>query len=231
MYDKRYMPLVTLMFPCRERFVWLQEAIRSFIDNADDPSGVEVLVRVDDDDEHWPSFEQRLAGSPTVLIGSRLNAYLSMHVFYNEMAAISRGEWIWMLNDDVRCLTKGWDTVLKNHRIEQGNDRIALLNPADHENRQSTQFPMLKRGGMEAVGHYSHYAVNDHYLQILYGEVGCLGHILGVKLHHINNDPAGVCPSRLASIGVMGDARTFWDNSEKKDYQEDVRILKAYKGS
>lgn len=96
-----------------------------FLDNlaetADDLSSFEVLLKVDDDDqksiETLQAYQKHAKFSVKYLGTEKLEGYYSLDVGYNELLKIAdpSSYFCWLLTDEIRLETKGWDTILKKY--------------------------------------------------------------------------------------------------------------------
>jgi hypothetical protein len=153
-------PFCSVLIPTRGRVASLQAAIESFLRTADNPSDVEIVVRVHDDDPLSLSWwaKERLP-NVRVIIGDTGDGYGSMHEFVASLCAASRGSWLWPSSDDWRSLTKGWDTKLA----------ARCANPLDTPLVLSSTVPgrrlcIISRGLYHAVGHIGLTEHQDTYL-------------------------------------------------------------------
>lgn len=93
----------------------LLETIESVQWSCNNLDAIEVLVRIDDDDEvsksvgEWDSFKEV---ADEVVIGPRLGGYGTLNILYTELANIAKGDWVWCLNDDATVEGKDWDLKL-----------------------------------------------------------------------------------------------------------------------
>ena len=109
--------ICSVLIPSRARYDRLVKTIDSVFATAADPRRVEVIVRLDEDDEAsirqcetlaaWrkaprgvSSVTDLTENNIAVVIGPRLNGYASLSQFYEECAARARGAWLWVMNDD-----------------------------------------------------------------------------------------------------------------------------------
>lgn len=88
--------------------------IKSIADTADSHDNFEICLRIHRDDKATILMLPDLLSLCTirVVIGLQHKGYESLSWFYQEAAAISRGDWVWVMNDDVVSKTKGWDTMV-----------------------------------------------------------------------------------------------------------------------
>lgn len=140
----------------------LYSSIESLRATAADPTSFEVLVRVDDDDQPTQDFLCNGAAprgvNLSVIRGPRGRGYLDLHLMCNELAARSKGDFLFLWNDDAEMVTRGWDDVLRSHLVDP--PRVYKPTSAGH---QRNIFPVLRRSVYEAMGHFSESALNDFY--------------------------------------------------------------------
>lgn len=108
-------PICSILIPTRGRVASLQACIDSFLLTADNPSNVEIIVRVHDDDQDTIAWIKTRPPAVRVIIGDTGDSYGSMAEYEGALAAVSRGDWLWPSSDDWRPLTQGWDTLLAAH--------------------------------------------------------------------------------------------------------------------
>jgi hypothetical protein len=110
--------ICSVLVPSRARYPRLVKTIDSVFATAADPRRVEVIVRLDDDDDeesirqfqtlvelgrvsrHGFQGVSLLPAKIEVIVGPRRNGYASLSAFYEECADRARGAWLWVMNDD-----------------------------------------------------------------------------------------------------------------------------------
>ncbi len=107
---------ISLIVPTRGRYQLLLNCINSFVDNAKYKDKVEIIVLMDSDDypqtfsEQWPQYVENWPCSVISIMRKRQGRKI---VQYDNWAArISSGKYVWILNDDLTCLTKNWDSKI-----------------------------------------------------------------------------------------------------------------------
>ena len=109
----RMNPLVSILIPSRALPERLLAAIESIFKGADNPNDLEILVRMDDDDDTMRDTSVFNGKAILFLTGKRGAGYLDHHIFYDELASASTGKWAWFMNDD--CLVQGaWMEQLRS---------------------------------------------------------------------------------------------------------------------
>lgn len=190
-------PLVSFLLPSRTQPGeahtpdTLLKSFESIVGNGSNSNAYEVLIRFDADDTESidliPKIHEIFA--PTIaevkiIIGPR-KGYEGLHHYYNELAAISTGELLFLWNDDLEICPvrsawtipngghhwEAWDLILKDD-LEDMGPHIFMLFPTEvySDHLSMLGFPILTRRAYEAMGHFSHSPLNDAYLL----NVGCL---------------------------------------------------------
>jgi len=100
---------ISVLCATRGRPAMIMESIKSMIDTADDPDGIEFLLAIDDDDQITidyvqsdivPYFEKH-DYDLYAFVQPRLG-YARLNEYYNQLAGESHGEWLIVWNDDAR---------------------------------------------------------------------------------------------------------------------------------
>jgi len=113
---------ISVKLATRGRPAMALERMKSCIETADDPSGIEFLVAVDDDDQETidyvnntmvPYFEE-VDVDFKCFVQPRLG-YARLNEYDNQLAGESQGQWLLTWNDDARMESKGWDTEVLSH--------------------------------------------------------------------------------------------------------------------
>lgn len=147
------------------------ESMKSCIETADDPSGIEFLVAVDDDDQATidyvnntmvPYFEEADVDFQC-FVQPRLG-YARLNVYDNQLATESRGRWLLTWNDDARMESKGWDTEVLSH-----NGQFAVLRMQDNHGHPYAIFPIIPRDWVVFFGTCSPFPYIDAWIsQVAY---------------------------------------------------------------
>lgn len=106
-------PLVSAIIPTRKRVPRLIKTIDSLLREADDKSCVEVVLKIDNDDQITQK-EFPFADYPMVkkVFSDRGRGYGEMGRFVTEACAGATGEWSFLIDDDCWIVGKGWDSKL-----------------------------------------------------------------------------------------------------------------------
>lgn len=144
--------MISILLPTRGRPLGLREAVSSCVKLAVKPESLEFLLRSDDDEPPMIDFIEPVLGPALAneLRGPRGAGYREVYKHFNDLAAISHGDWIINFNDDAVIVTPGWDELLyqaPQHSVQFL--RRDILPTAD------TTFPCTGRSVYQAMGHLS----------------------------------------------------------------------------
>lgn len=140
--------MISVMIPTRGRPALCLESASSMIQLAERPDDVEIVLRRDvDDGATYGAIPQSrwIVGPPM--------GYTGLHTYYYECAALSRGEWLVVWNDDSTMLTPQWDAELR-----RGDPRAVWISFA-HKH-----FPAISRRWYEVTGRIAASAHVDTYV-------------------------------------------------------------------
>ena len=143
----------------RKRPMYLDSAISSLIDTADNPDLVDFWVRYDNDDEltkEYVKTDPFNIRKVKFLSGPRPN---NLHTELNILAGASFGKYIFVLNDDCVMQTKGWDTDACGLLDNSFEDGICYGQTFDTsadkpDDAEYSSFPIISRKGFEALGYF-----------------------------------------------------------------------------
>ena len=161
-------PAISMLLPARARPTNLRTSVASLFRLAADPSCVEVLLRLDDDDPHLAD-ELRILGEMrrefdlsadriVAWTGPRLG-YPKMHHYYNGLAERARGDWLFIWNDDIDMVSAGWDRLLLDAPLFSVQfPRRDIAKTTDYT------LPVVGRPWYSALGHLSMNAYCDAWI-------------------------------------------------------------------
>jgi hypothetical protein len=99
----------------------LAQLLYNLQETCDDPSAIEVLIKIDEGDEAMQYCMEEVPDTYDLqvrfLVSPREDGYYTLHHGYNELWRMSNPETYFILgvSDEVRIVTKGWDTLLRNY--------------------------------------------------------------------------------------------------------------------
>jgi len=153
---------VSILLPTRGRIESVKKSVQSLLDKAIEPENIEILFRLDDDDDTDPEELQSLHTNVKIIIGPRLKGYQSLNIFYNELCEIATGEWFFLWNDDAVMLSDCWDLFLmdecKNKLLVQVGEEEWIQKELENF---TTPFPIINKRYYEILGHMSVSYYND----------------------------------------------------------------------
>ncbi len=81
------------------------------------PEDVEVIVRIDEEDSKGQDYIDNISGihkNVRVIVGKKMWGYCSAPDMHKEIYEEMKGEFLFILNDDITDITKGWDSVIRS---------------------------------------------------------------------------------------------------------------------
>lgn len=151
--------MISVLIPSRGRPEQLRKSLDSLYDNLSAGAELQVIVRVDLDDEILRDSMVHFINA-TLYLGPRLG-YARMHDYYNELAYYARGEHFLIWNDDTEMLTKDWDALLLSDKTKA--NKVQFIRRDTKEKADDT-FPLVPRWVFEAMGHFSLHCYVDTWL-------------------------------------------------------------------
>lgn len=155
---------ISILLPTRGRTHALYDSLRSLIDHAADPSRVEILLGLDDDDTEPREFIQSVIAdylrSHSVECRAQIFqplGYENLHTYVNTLASAATGDWLFVWNDDALMDTQDWDNIIEGY-----NGEFRLLAPTDnHDGHPYAILPVLPADWFRLMDHISLNAQND----------------------------------------------------------------------
>lgn len=130
--------MISLLMPTRGRRQLAEYFITTAFYKASNPEQIEVIVYADEDDTDSHSLNS-LNDNVTLLTGPRS----TMGEMITSCFRQARGDIFALISDDVKILTAGWDTALREAHATYP-DRIYLAYPDDLYKKKCT-FPVISR--------------------------------------------------------------------------------------
>jgi hypothetical protein len=159
--------VISVLLPTRGRRDVLKTSIESLVNKANQPSRLEILFGIDEDDEGLSDYikEELAPFFNKHSIEARASVfkplgYENLHIYVNTLAGAATGEWLFFWNDDCLMDTQGWDDVIREHDGE-----FKLLAPKDnHDGHPYAILPIIPKDWFILMGHLSQNAQNDAWL-------------------------------------------------------------------
>lgn len=208
---------ISVLLPSRDRPAQLVSSVQRLVGRAENPSRLEILLRLDLDDEASLRAYRRLCLAKLAVVravvGERYDGWRSNHLYYNALASEATGGWLFLYNDDALMLTKHWDTRLLAVRKPIAATRMLtrLAGPpyrwqAKNGQTMGNCFPAVRRDAYELLGQFSRHRHVDVYWEWLTGPLG-LQEPVEIDIFHIptssvspdNRRGAGRTRSRLSA--------------------------------
>ncbi len=158
---------ISVLLPTRGRQEVLKDSITGLIEKASNPSEVEILFGVDEDDQGVieyikndlkPLFDKHKVEARASVF--KPLGYDNLHVYVNTLAGAATGEWLFFWNDDCIMESEGWDDVIKQY-----DGQFKLLGPKDnHNGHPYAILPIVPKDWFILMGHLSQNPQNDAWL-------------------------------------------------------------------
>ena len=170
---------ITLSWITRKRTSQLSFSIASFVTNADNNNDIEYLFAIDDDDTDTENTINQLnpfvkrCGSELKVMKTKRHGYDYLNEYDNEICKIFTGHCIIFVTDDMFCLTKGWDTRIREE-LKNYLDEPVLIHTQPWEDRQKfwPTMPGITRKWYEVTEHVAGWTSADLYLHWLAEDAG-----------------------------------------------------------
>lgn len=154
---------ISILLATRGRTDALGRSVRSLIELADDPSGIQIMFAFDNDDtagltyfadELQPWLDQQ--GAKYAMYQFKRMGYVNLHKYSNYLADRSDADWLIIYNDDTVMQTKGWDTIIKSY-----TGQFKLLSFKTHNMHPYSIFPIIPRKWHDLLGYLSPHPTQD----------------------------------------------------------------------
>lgn len=215
----------TFLTPSRGRPESLRTSILSLREHAYDTGCFEVLVYVDRDDPDLDAYRKLDCElvNMRLVVGDPLG-YARLHeCIANGLVPRSRGQWLWLWNDDAVMTTAKWDVRLRRHPLN------VVLNPDTNHRSHETQlnvFPVVPKAWVDLVG-WSRNGANDTWFQFI-GQMLNAQVNLDVYVTHDRSDLTGGHDDATRA-GNNYDPATFWCDDTQAEIRADaLRIAEVF---
>lgn len=140
-----------------------------------------MLIAVDPDDP--TDYDSCDLDADQILRVDERYGYSRLHEYFNRLAALARGDWLMLWNDDCVMNTHGWDHLILEHTPRH------VLAPHTHHDPLIV-LPIIPRAWTQACGHYARLLHVDSWWQDLGNHLGCVEWI-DVHIDHQRFDKPG----------------------------------------
>lgn len=153
--------LVSFLIPTRKRPHGMKLALESILNTASDPSRVEVLFLIDEDDEASQAFAAEYPANDNVqfFVTPRIgNGYEHLYHYYNLLYTESTGEFLFIFNDDTVMVNQGWDDALAKF-----SGQIVVIDPKWNYEADYATFPIVSRKFPQLMGTFAEHVYIDRW--------------------------------------------------------------------
>jgi len=168
---------VSIIMHCRGRPNLFRESVQSLLSSCSNPSAVEILVKVDDDDPTWTEYIDVLKSFPfsyKFLTYNRLDAWWSVHVFETDLSRLSNGDVLWLFNEDNAIVSGDWLRAFQESR-DVYPDNIYVCNvPGMRPSRYKVVAPAYSKEWFNVSRIVSPHVFSDRFLCSVAGAINRL---------------------------------------------------------
>lgn len=104
-------PIISILIPTRGSPVSFRNTVESFAKTCVDTSRVEFLIKTDKDTKDQKYVRRVFKEFPftyEILNSPRQNGYVDLPRFFNDLAKLSNGMFLWLISDDVQIIQGNW---------------------------------------------------------------------------------------------------------------------------
>lgn len=148
--------MISIFLNSRNRVIYLRSLLDSIELNSYQPSGIEVLIAIDKDDQNSIIFS-KIDNGYSFNIRYFINEIrpTNLHVSINRLAKESIGNYLFVLNDDTKILNYGWDKEI--NKVD--HNKILYLRTMDNScdkvnDKMYASFPILTRKAYACLGYF-----------------------------------------------------------------------------
>ena len=150
---------ISVLLPTRKRISLIKRCTESLLDNAKDPSKIQLLYGVDDDDSESLKFLKDVKHPARSVIKFKRLGYENLHRYNNALSVYAQGTWIMIYNDDAIMQTKDWDS-----EIGKFDGQFKLLRVQESTDHPYSIFPIVPWDWFRCLDHLSLHGQNDAWL-------------------------------------------------------------------
>lgn len=191
----------SIVFATRERTTLLRNLLESIVVTTHNPRWIEVIAVYDSDDSETDGISSELIEKFKSINLRMLRRERSPRLnedYINYAARLSDGEYIIVLNDDVKFETQGWDDVAyqkcEDYKITYpdgimyGVTEDGLNDLKRRQNLTYCCFPLISKKAVKILGYAMHPAFNswgaDVHLYRIYSNINRVVDLRDIKLIH-----------------------------------------------
>ena len=202
--------LISLTLPTRSRVKSLTRTLDAIEATVMNPTQVEVLLRVDDDDTETLSYINRTKFSydlVPVIKPRSPELYRNIGVWHDEMSQVARGKLLMWYGDDCIPSPVGWDTL-----VPQYQDGFGIVNTLENEGAPFNVvffYTIKLYRTMQWLGTHPY---NDRWLTDVVNDIPVLrlGQTDMYTDHHKDNPPSQQVPGNPIISERFGEEQKQW---------------------
>lgn len=138
--------MIDVLIPSRGGPEMLRRSVTSLRTLAHQPEQVVIHVAADYDDPATALEADALDAD--CLVASRRYGYDELHIYYQQLAARSEGEWLLVWNDDAIMLTQDWDAILEELPLS-----VMVADLQSHHSPMCC-FPAVSKRAVDILGNF-----------------------------------------------------------------------------
>jgi hypothetical protein len=191
------LPIISLLIPTRGRVKNLYKLVENITQTVTNIENIELYLTFDIDDTFTCKAIHEIRNKYAYIRfpyqGILHSDYLNKD-YYNEMARLSIGKYLWAIGDDVKFISKNWDVVLKEkieEYLKDKKDRIAYISVKEKDSTAKHPcFPIITREAYQALEMYFHPELMswgaDRCLYEVYNGIERILHIPEIGIEHLS---------------------------------------------
>lgn len=211
--------------------------LNNLAQTANDPSSFEVLVKIDDDNSTLEpilkDYQNKVPFSLKYIIAPKLDGYYSLQHGYNQLLTIANPDtyFCWLLTDEIRFESKGWDSILQPY-IGYFPDNVFRLKVSENNLRNYYDFydclplpdnyAVTTRKWLELTGGWGDFWGPDSWHQ-------CIDYFLGLPKNGATDMPPVYRSLPLVGIKIGGQAAGQGIDDFEKVLHRELKIWSAFK--
>ena len=243
---------ISVLYTTRKRSNEVIYSLASLINNADDNKNVEYIFTLDPDDNETKEALEKVYlmcyaqdAELKCFVMDKRYGYAELEQYQNKAGELFTGECLFILNDDLVCVERGWDTKMRE-ALKPKQDFPAWIGvtPINEWWKGTYTFPGINRKWYEIVNRVSGSRATDGYLKGIGELLGITPITPDIKFLHLQrgkgemeydktrtkiiyglpDDGAGGYPTKK---GIP--AKYMWTTGVgKQRFEEDVNKLKKW---
>lgn len=210
--------MISVLIPSRGRPESLLATMDGMLGLAGCPQDVEFLVAADPDDGPTLALGSRMPAGARMWAAPKRYGYKRICEYYNALADMAAGEWLFLWNDDAQMLTGHWDKII--------HDEVpGVLWPQASYAPEINTFPVWPSAWTRHLGHVSLDQSTDMWICYL-GRMTGTERKIPVSIHHEHRcgDVTAYERDAVANVG------TFHTGEMVTARERDAAMLKELLG-